>query len=215
MFGGSGLGLDMRLKYVLNLIQISSIVFFVFACGGAQESSSVEAVMAGPVSSPDTTLGFGDLFDVRVYGEKELSGTFRIASDGTIDYPLIGTIKVEGMTPTEVVSLIETGLKEGKFLNNPNASILVKEYKSKSISVFGQVKKPGTFPYHDGMDVVEAISLAGGFTSMARKNDTTLIREINGEKKRFKVPVEKIGQGKSQNIPVNSGDIIWVPERVF
>jgi len=99
---------------------------------------------------------------VRVYGEEELSTTFRVASDGSIDYPLLGTIKVSGMTPSHVVNTFESMLRDGKYLKNPQVSIFVKEYNSKKISVFGQVKKPGTFPYQDGMSVVEGISIAGG-----------------------------------------------------
>jgi polysaccharide export outer membrane protein len=186
-------------------------VLFIVSCGGQKPVAYQPEID----STPDTTLGPNDLFDVRVYGEKELSGTFRVASDGTIDYPLLGSVKVGGLTPTEVVTVIETGLKEGELLRNPHVSILVKEYQSKKISVFGQVKKPGTFPYQDGMSVVEAISLAGGFTSMARKNDTTVIRIIDGEKQRFRVAVEEIGQGKTANFVLNSGDIVFVPERVF
>jgi polysaccharide export outer membrane protein len=187
------------------------VVLFVVSCGGNKPAVYQPETNA----TPDTTLGPDDLFDVRVYGEKELSDTFRVASDGTIDYPLLGSVQVDGLTPTEVVEVLETRLKEGEFLKNPHVSILVKEYQSKKISVFGQVKKPGTFPYQDGMSVVEAISLAGGFTSMARKNDTTVIRTIDGEKKRFRVPVEEIGQGETSNFVLNTGDIVFVPERIF
>jgi protein involved in polysaccharide export with SLBB domain len=186
-------------------------VLLVFSCGSEKPAVRQPEVNA----APDTTLGPNDLFDVRVYGEKDLSDTFRVASDGTIDYPLLGTVQVDGLTPSQVVKVIETGLREGEFLKTPHVSILVKEYQSKKISVFGQVKKPGTFPYQDGMSVVEAISLAGGFTSMARKNNTTVIRTINGEKKRFKVPVQEIGQGETANFTLRTGDIIFVPERIF
>jgi protein involved in polysaccharide export with SLBB domain len=110
---------------------------------------------------------------------------------------------------------VESGLREGAFLNNPQVSIFVKEYYSKKVSVFGQVKQPGTFPYKDGMSIVEAISLAGGFTAMARGNDTTVTRVEGGTKRRFKVPVEEIGQGKTANFALRSGDIVFVPERVF
>jgi len=166
-------------------------------------------------TAPDTTLGPGDVFDIRVFEEKELSSTFRVASDGSIDFPLLGTLKVAGLNPSAVSKLVEDGLRDNEFLKNPQVSILVKEYNSKKISVFGQVKKPGTFSYQDGMSVVEAISLGGGFTSMARKNDVTVIRVINGKKRRFGVPVEEIGQGKASNFIMRPGDIVFVPERVF
>ena len=65
------------------------------------------------------------------------------------------------------------------------------------------------------MSVVEAISKAGGFTSMAKANDTIVIRAVEGEKKRFKVPVEAIGEGREPNFVLRAGDILFVPERVF
>jgi len=155
------------------------------------------------------------VFDVRVYGEEDLSSTYRVASDGTIDYPLIGTVNVDGLTPTDITKLLERKLLEGDFLKKPHVSILVKEYNSKKISVFGQVTKPGTFPYEEGMNVVEGISRAGGFTSMARPNDTTVTRVVAGAERRFKVPVEAIGQGRASNFILRPGDIIFVPERIF
>jgi protein involved in polysaccharide export with SLBB domain len=182
------------------------------ACG----STAVQMTPLDQVqTAPDTTLGPGDVFDIRVFEEKELSSTFRVASDGSIDFPLLGTLKVAGLNPSAVSKLVEDGLRDNEFLKNPQVSILVKEYNSKKISVFGQVKKPGTFSYQDGMSVVEAISLGGGFTSMARKNDVTVIRVINGKKRRFGVPVEEIGQGKASNFIMRPGDIVFVPERVF
>jgi len=155
------------------------------------------------------------VFDVRVYGEEDLTGTYRVASDGTIDYPLLGTLSVQGMTPTDVTRLIEKGLVDGQFLKAPNVSVFVKEYTSKKISVFGQVNKPGTLQYVDGMSIVEAISNAGGFTPMAKPNDVTVTRVVEGEKKQFLVPVEAIGEGRASNFVLRPGDIVFVPERVF
>ncbi|MCP4679731.1 MAG: polysaccharide export protein [Deltaproteobacteria bacterium] len=199
-------------KFVKTVLWLTLFIVFL-SCGGNQTSEpklpeNVEIL-------PDTTLGPGDVFDVRVYGEDDLSSTFRVASDGTIDYPLLGSVQVLGMTPTEVVSILETRLVEGEFLKKPQVSVFVKEYKSKKISILGEVKKPGTFLYQDGMSVVEAISLAGGFTAMARENDTTVIRVVKGKKTRFRVPVEEIGQGKAANFFLRSGDILFVPKRVF
>jgi protein involved in polysaccharide export with SLBB domain len=163
----------------------------------------------------DATIGPGDVFDVRVYGEEGLTGTYRVSSDGTIDYPLLGTISVQGMTPTEVTRLIEKGLVDGQFIRAPNVSVFVKEYSSKKISIFGQVNKPGTFQYVDGMSIVEAISIAGGFTPMAKPNDVAVTRVVNGAEKQFLVPVEAIGQGRTSNFVLRPGDIVFVPERVF
>jgi polysaccharide export outer membrane protein len=191
---------------------LTSILLLAAACGSKQPVGLEPEATA---EAPDTTLGPEDVFDVRVFGEKELSSTYRVASDGTIDFPLIGTVSVTGKTPTEVADLIEEKLIEGEFIKKHQVSILVTEYNSKKISVFGQVKEPGTFPYQDGMSVVEAIAKAGGFTSMAKANDTIVIRVVEGEKKRFKVPVEAIGEGREPNFVLRAGDILFVPERVF
>ena len=195
-------------------IQIVAVLM-VFCTSSCQKAPSKVQIPEEITAPPDTTLGPTDVFDIRVFEEDELSSTFRVASDGSIDFPLLGNIHVAGKTPTEVAEIVENGLREEQYLKKPQVSVFVKEYNSKKVSVFGQVKKPGTFPYQDGMSVVEAISIAGGFTSMSRGNETTVIRVIDGKKKRFLVQVELIGQGKVPNFILQSGDIVFVPERIF
>jgi len=197
-------------------VRVAAVLFAAAAATAACSGVRPTTPEVRPDEAPtDTTLGPGDVFDVRVYGEEGLTGTYRIASDGTIDYPLLGTISAQGMTPTEVTRLIADGLVNGQFLKNPNVSVFVKEYTSKKISVFGQVNKPGTFQYVDGMSIVEAISIAGGFTPMAKMNDVTVTRVINGAEKQFLVPVEAIGEGRTPNFMLRPGDIVFVPQRVF
>lgn len=162
----------------------------------------------------DTTLGAGDLFMVRVYRQDELSGEYSVSSEGTISFPLIGTVAVEGKTPAQVERLIRDSLANG-YLKDPQVSVLVKEYRSKKVSVFGQVRKPGTLPFVDGMTVVEAISQAGGFTEMARKNAVTVTRKGGPNSKKFTVPVESIGEGKAANFFMRPGDTIFVPRRLW
>ncbi len=172
-------------------------------------------VRAPETIQQDTTLGPGDIFDVRVYNEEGLSNTYQIAPDGTIDYPLIERITVAGLNPQEIASLIARKLVEGKFLKNPQVSVLVKEYKSKKIHVLGQVKNPGTFPFQENMNVVQAITLAGGFTPIANENKTTITRKIEGKEVIIRAPVGKISKGEAPNISLQAGDILYVPERVF
>ncbi|HVQ24116.1 MAG TPA: SLBB domain-containing protein, partial [Planctomycetota bacterium] len=86
---------------------------------------------------------------------------------------------------------------------------------SKKVYIIGQVSKPGTLTYTPSMSVVEAITLAGGFTALAAKNDTTVTRLERGEKTTTKIPVADISEGKAKNVYVRPGDIISVPERIF
>jgi len=198
------------------IVRLASLLVVAALAAGSCSGVHPTTPEVRPEDAPtDTTVGPGDVFDVRVYGEDGLSGTYRIASDGTIDYPLLGTISVQGMTPTEVTRLIANGLVAGQFLKNPNVSVFVKEYSSKKISILGQVNKPGTFQYVDGMSIIEAISIAGGFTPMAKPNDVTVTRVINDTEKQFLVPVEAIGEGRTSNFVLRPGDIVFVPQRVF
>jgi len=167
-----------------------------------------------PVSDA-AAVGPGDLFEVRVFGQQDLSGTYQVAGDGTINFPLIGTVAVQGQTPPEIEREIQTRLADG-YLKNPSVSVKVTEYRSKRVSVFGQVKQPGTFPFSDNMSIVEAISRAGGFTAMAKKNSVRVTRRLaTGKTERILVAVEDIGQGKAPNFLLRPGDVVFVPERIF
>src|SRR5690606_39188061 len=123
----------------------------------------------------DTSLGPGDLFEVRVYGQESMSGTYNVSSEGSISFPLIGLVSVADRTPRQIEEEIQRRLADG-YLVNPQVSVLVKEYRSRSVSVFGQVQKAGKLPCTYGMTIVEAISQAGGFAAMAKKNSVTVTR---------------------------------------
>lgn len=162
----------------------------------------------------DTTLGAGDMFEVRVFRQDDMTGTYSVSSEGTISFPLIGEVEVAGKTPADVERELRERLAEG-YLKNPQVSVLVKEYKSKKISVFGQVREPGTFAYSEGMTVVEAVAQAGGFTDLARKNAVSVTRAVGKEKTKFTVPVENIGEGKADNFYLRPGDVVFVPRRLW
>jgi polysaccharide export outer membrane protein len=162
----------------------------------------------------DSTLGIGDVFEVRVFGESELSNKYRVGGDGTIDFPMVGTIKIAGLLPSQVAALITARLKDG-ILRSPQVSIYVHEQVSKKILVVGQVAKPGSFPYAAGMNIIEAIAQAGGFTQVSAKNGTTVTRIEGGKKTIYHVLAGDISDGVAANFLVRPGDIISVPERFF
>ncbi len=132
-------------------------------------------------SSPsEDRVGIDDTFDVRVYGETELSGTFRVATDGTVDYPLAGRMQVAGLRTGEIQQLLVSKLKD-KYLKDPRSSSPIKDRNSQKISVLGQVAKPGQVGYYPNMTIVDAIASAGGFTGIAAKNSVNLRREVGGQ----------------------------------
>jgi polysaccharide export outer membrane protein len=146
------------------------------------------------------TLGPGDTFEVNVYDEKDLTGKYRVADDGTINFPLIGAVDVGGRGPVAVAKVIHDALVTKQILRNPSVSIFVLEYSSKRINVVG---------------VVQAISVAGGLTPLAAGNDTIVTRREAGRPKRYKVSVRRITEGQEPDFVLEAGDIVYVPERIF
>lgn len=164
--------------------------------------------------APEERLGIDDVFEVRVFGEKDLSDFYRVAADGTIDFPFVGRISVVGMRSGEVQEIITNKLKEG-YLKNPQVSLMVKEWNSRKVSVIGQVQKPGAVAYFPSMTIVDAIAAAGGFTGIASKNSVTLRRENKGSVESKMCPVADISEGRAPNVVLRPGDILVVEERLF
>ena len=182
---------------------------------GVGGCAATHALVPPPSGQEDTTLGPGDVFAVRVYGQEDLSNSYRVAQDGSIDYPLVGRIEVGGREPTEIADLVAVRLRDGGYLVSPQVSVLVEEYTSKRISVMGAVADSGTFPMSAGLTVVQAISAAGGFSPLASRNDTVLTRRVDGELRRYEIPVDRISRGEAQDVMLQAGDIVFVPERPF
>jgi polysaccharide export outer membrane protein len=165
-------------------------------------------------SVPEDRVGIDDTFDVRVYGESELTGTFRVATDGTVDYPLAGRIQVAGLRTGEIQKALVDKLKD-RYLKDPQVVVTIKDRNSQKISVLGQVAKPGQVAYYPNMTIVDAIANAGGFTGIAAKNSVNLRREVGGNIQTRTYPVADISEGRSPNIRVLPGDVLVVDERVF
>lgn len=204
---------DLR-RALRGLLPLLLLLFV--GCGSAPRSEAPPERPLPP--TPDRTallqgalLGVGDVVEVRVYEEQGLSGLFRVATDGTFQYPLVGQVKAGGLTPGALSEYLTERLKEG-FLRNPQVTVFVKESNSKKVFVLGEVNKPGTFAFEDSMTVVQAITMAGGFKDLADKNRTVITRVVDGTEKKFVAPVEAIGLGREQNVQLQPGDIIFVPE---
>jgi polysaccharide export outer membrane protein len=189
------------------------LIALALVCGCASTPVSPEAPRAGV--EDDAMLGPGDVFEVTVFGEAELSGRYRIAEDGSIGFPLIGKLPVAGKTPSEVAALLQQELKDGQMLKEPYVQVFVTQQVSKRIIVMGAVGKPGAVGIVPGITVMQAISSSGGLTDVAAGDRTVVTRRVDGKLERFTVPLESIIEGRAEDFPLQSGDIIFVPERVF
>jgi protein involved in polysaccharide export with SLBB domain len=193
-------------RYVLVLC------LFAFGCASRAPLSGADTVTT---PAEDTKLGPGDVFEIRVVGQDDLTAKYKVGSDGSIQFPFLGVVAVGGKEPEEVARLVAAGLKEGGYLVEPQVTVLVEQTNSKRLSVLGAVTRPGILPVVPGMSVIQAISQAGGFTPLADKDGTVITRQVDGKLERFRVPVSAIARGTEADIPLRPGDIVFVPERIF
>jgi polysaccharide export outer membrane protein len=115
----------------------------------------------------DILLGAGDVIRVKVYGSEDLTLETRISEAGVISYPLVGEVKIGGLSTAQAESKIAGLLKKGGYLVNPQVNILVTVPQSQMVSVLGQVNKPGRYPLDGKRNVADVVALAGGSRLMA------------------------------------------------
>ena len=161
----------------------------------------------GPSSSSDVStyrLGVGDMISIRVFGEDDLSREkVRLTDAGTIFYPVLGEIKVQGMTVGDLQRIIADRLR-GNYLVHPRVSVNVDEYRPFYIN--GMVQKTGAYAYQPGLTVRKAAALAGGFLERASTSKITIIREGDPEQRSQKADL---------NTDIGPGDVISVGESFF
>jgi polysaccharide export outer membrane protein len=189
------------------------IVLVVFASIGAGCVSQGTHARAINQPTVHATLGPGDVFEVRVFEEPDLSGAYRVDEAGKIDYPLVGRVLVAGRLPGEVAEDLTSRLRS--FVKSPQVSVYVRETNSKRVTVYGQVQRPGTFPYTYPMTVSQAISLAGGFATMAAREKVRVFRIENDRQVVIDVDVRSIVEGKAANQYLYPSDEVYVPDRLF
>jgi polysaccharide export outer membrane protein len=168
-------------------------------CANAADAATAPAA----TNAGDYALGSGDKLRITTFGEQDLSGEFEVGSTGKISMPLIGDIEVTGHTVSQVSKSIELKLSSG-YLRDPKVNIDVMNYRP--FFILGEVIKPGSYPYVNGMTVVNAVALAGGYTYRADKDGITIEHAGETGKKE-----QKIGETGA----VVPGDIVRVPERFF
>lgn len=167
-------------------------------------------------------LSLGDRIRVAVFQEDDLSAIPRVNARGTVTLPLIGEVRVSGLTVIEAQERIERALVEGRFMRAPQVNITVEEYAAREVSILGQVRNPGKYalPVESTLTVVELVTRAGGFTDIGKGTEVRVTRiGPDGRETNFTVDVESVirGRGKSRvednSMLLEAGDIVFVPER--
>lgn len=158
----------------------------------------------------DYVIGPDDVLDVVFWTAKEMSHEVLVRPDGKISLPLINDVPAAGLTPLQLSEAIKA--LATKFVIDAGNTVIVSEIRSRKFYVVGEVAKPGPFALGTGMSVLQAIGEAGGFLEGANKGDVTIVRNDNGEERRFKFDYDDVLRGRNlqQNIRLLPGDTILV-----
>lgn len=172
----------------------------------AQEKSSLTV-------TADYIIGPEDVLDITVWKNNDLSKTVQVRPDGRISLPLIGDVAAVGRTSSQLTEEISTRLKS--YMENPTVSIVVKEVNSYAIFVLGEVVKPGRYPLKSKTTLLQAITLASGFTQVASRNKIVIFRFAKEGEPLMKIKASYddivLRDGTNQNIELKPGDTIVVP----
>lgn len=188
-----------------GLFKILAAVSILFA-GGAPLAFSAEGERSsGVISRMDNV-------EIRVFREDELTTRGQLSESGTISMPLIGSVRIEGLTTDQAAAAIKKKLADG-FLVKPEVSVSIEARIRKTVTVLGQAQRPGVFelPAHRRLTLVEAIGMAGGVTRIANAKKVTLKRGGSVTL----INLSDITSGKGADIPLRDGDMITIPESLF
>ena len=185
-----------------------------YASTGA-EADLIPAVVGlppNPTASTEYRIGTGDLLLIEVFQAEELSSKERVDDGGNVVLPLIGRVRVGGLTREQAEALIAAELGRD-YLQNPQINIFVEEYASQSVTVTGAVKRPGVFPITGPTTLVQALALAEGLTAVAEEESVILFRRTeDGRSQAYVIDVERILEGTMTDPLVVGNDRVVVPE---
>ncbi len=165
----------------------------------------------------NVTINPHDVLSIKVFQEDDLESKLRVSRDGAIVFPLIGMVRVGGKSPEDAAQLIRNLLAKD-YLVNPQVAVTIVEYDKRRFSVLGQVQKPGSYqmPDREGLTLLEALAIAGGYTRIADPAKITLKRQRGGTQAVMKLNAKEMAKdNKMTTFEIQEGDVITVGESLF
>ena len=212
--------MDKKLTKLLKVVALL-LVQIISAC--STNTNNLPTATLHPSNTADINsykylIGAGDVLNIFVWRNPEVSGSFVVRPDGMITTSLVEDIKVAGKTPTELARSIEETL--GTYLRDPIVTVTVNSFFgpfSEQIRVIGEATEPQAINYTQHMTLLDVMIQVGGLTEFADGNDAVLVRIENGQQKQYTIMIDKlIKDGEiSVNIDILPGDIIIIPEAWF
>jgi polysaccharide biosynthesis/export protein len=171
------------------------------------------ACVARAVHAQDAeyTVKPGDVLSIAVWKEPDLQGPVLVRPDGAFSFPLAGQVDARGKTVMQLQQTVTDRLK--KFISDPVVTISIQEVRGNKVYVLGQVNKPGEFIVNPRVDVMQALSMAGGTTPFAALGDITILRREGDVQRALPFRYQDVARGRNleQNITLQAGDVVVVP----
>jgi polysaccharide export outer membrane protein len=182
-----------------------------FVHADAQVPTSTAAAQAAPALPEDYVIGPEDVIGVVFWRDTDMSGDLTVRPDGMITLPLIGDINAAGLKPDALKARIQAAA--GKYVTDPNVTIIVRQLNSRKVFITGQVATPGAYPLTGPRTVMQLIALAGGLSEYADADNVTIMRQEQGRTLSFKFNYRDVSKGRKleQNIQLAPGDTVVVP----
>ena len=179
--------------------------------GVAPSSAAPAAVPTGITPPPDYIIGPNDQLSILFWREKDLSADVLVRPDGKISLPLLNDVQAGGLTPEQLrVKVTEAAQR---FVDDPNATVVVRQINSRKVFITGEVEKPGEYALAGPTTVLQLIATAGGIKEYADKEKIVILRIENGRETTLKFNYQQVvrQQKPNQNIMLKPGDTVVVP----
>jgi polysaccharide export outer membrane protein len=182
-------------------MSMAAALLLVLFTGAAQEAPP----------PPDYVIGPDDVLQVLFWRDKDMSGEFIVRPDGKISIPLLNDVQASGLTPEQLRARVVE--QAAKYLEDPTATVVVKQINSRRVFITGSVEKPGSYQLTTRTTVMQLIATAGGLKEYAKKDEIKILRTDAQRDHRFPFDYDRVVAGKNlgQNIELKPGDTVVVP----
>lgn len=198
------------------------LAWLVASCGGVQEIPPELTAGSGSQAERGANSGYrigpGDMLEIFVWRNPEISTKVPVRPDGKISTPLVEDMVAVGKTPSELARDMELVL--GTYIKNPSVNVIVTEFKGvpeEQVRVVGQAENPQAVPFREGMTVLDVMIAVGGLGEFASGNRSKLVRNVGGEIVEYRLRLDDLlNKGRvDQNVEIEPGDVIFIPEALF
>lgn len=210
------------MSLIQKMLQYCLVAWLMAACGLAAAQSAAEApelmppgAVAAVSGGAVSTVGPGDVLNIVVFGQPDLTSRITVTVDGEITVPLLGVLRVNGESPSTIARRIEKGMSEGGYLRNPRVSVEVAQVRSQVASILGEVHRPGRYAIEGRLSLLELLALAGGVRPGASEQAVLMRRgaQPGDPEQRIELTVgtRNVPTQALQDAELQPGDVVYVP----